>query len=81
MTNSNLEKKILNILADQIGVEFDDIKLKDTFSQDLHMGAVKLTEFAKNLQENGINIEISDLAEHETIGDLIEFLSSEEEIE
>ncbi len=72
---------IKNLLAEQIGVEPDDIKGEDTFADDLHMTATNLSDFVESLSTKGIDTTNIDLTEITTVEDLIELLSSQEPIE
>ncbi len=77
-----LEKRIKSLLAELIGVEPEDVTLEDSLADDLHMGAAELTDFVLLLQENDMDIEAADLnlAELETVSDLVEAIASELEI-
>lgn len=74
---NKVEKKVISILAEQLGVENQDIKPEDSFVDDLHMSAADITEFALKLQEKEIKIESVELGNYETVGEFIEALSSE----
>ena len=69
---------IKGLLAEQIGVEPDDIKDEDAFSDELHMSAADLSDFSESLTNSGIDTSKLDLTQIETVGDLLEALSSEE---
>lgn len=72
-----LEKKITGLLAEQLGVETQDIKPEDTFDGDLHMSAGDLTDFALTLQKNEIKVESIELGNFKTIGEFIDKITSE----
>jgi acyl carrier protein len=80
MINKNIKRTVINLLAEQIGVEAEDINLEDSFSQDLHMSAADLTEFVENLEKQGFKISIDKLGKLNTVEELIELIVSEEEI-
>lgn len=66
--------KFKRILANQIGVEPEDIENDDSFSHDLHMSASDLTDFVHNLGKEGFETNSIDLSEIETVEDLIDVL-------
>lgn len=78
MTNEELEKRIKGIIADLIGVDPEDVNPEDTFENDLSMSATELTELSQSLQKNDIDVGIEELAEFETVSELIEHIASEE---
>jgi len=71
-------KSIKNILALQIGVDPEDIKDEDTFSEDLHMTATDLADFVENLRKKNIDTSNMNITSIKTVSDLVEALSSEE---
>lgn len=71
-------KSLKEILAEQIGVEPDDINNEDAFLDDLHMSATDLSDFIENLNKNNIDASNIEITEIKTVNDLIEALSSEE---
>ncbi len=74
------EKKIKKILAEQLGIEVEEINLKDSLRADYHMSSSDLTELLHQLSGLGFDTERFYLSEIETVGELIETLTSEEEI-
>ncbi|OGM15392.1 hypothetical protein A2V56_03050 [Candidatus Woesebacteria bacterium RBG_19FT_COMBO_42_9] len=77
---SDSKTKIKELLSSHIGVEPEDIDEEDFFSEDLHMTPTDLTDFTHLLEKEGFNTTHLDFTELETVGDLIEALSSHEEI-
>lgn len=77
-TSENLVKKLL---AEHIGVEPEDINETDSLTEDLHMSSADLSDFVSSLEVKGIDTTPLDLPNIETVGDLIEALTSEELIE
>jgi len=83
MNESNhnpLSIKVMKLLAENLGVEAEDISEDDSFTQDLHMAPDKLADFAETLSASGFEISNLALGELETVGDLTEALSSHEDI-
>jgi acyl carrier protein len=78
---SETGQQLRKLLAEQIGVELEDISDEDSFSEQLHMSPSDLVDFTEVLEKQGLNVASLDLTQVLTVGDLIEALSSEEEIE
>lgn len=76
----NLEQKVIELLAEVIGVERDDIKPQDDIKEDLHMDVDEQVMFTERLKELGIEDEEIDFSKIETVEDLIEHIQSIEEI-
>lgn len=73
-----MKQKILEIIADQIGVDIEDINLEDDLREDLHMSAVDLAELTEIFA--GQNFGSVDFSEIETIEELLENLGVDDEI-
>lgn len=71
---------VKKVLAEQIGVDPEDIKDEDVFSDDLHMTAANLSDFIETLKIRKIDVTKVDLTEITTVEELIEILSSQEPI-
>ena len=80
MQNKNNVEKILKLLAEQIGVEPDDIKPDDSLLDDLHMSPADLTDFSNKLEGQGFDISSVDLSQITTFGDIVEALGLEMDI-
>lgn len=78
--HNQLSTKIIKLLADNLGVETEDISEDDSFSDDLHMSPDKLADFVESLASSDFDISNLTLEEIETVGDLAEMLSSHEDI-
>jgi len=78
--HNQLSIKIIELLADNLGVETEDISEDDSFSEDLHMAPDKLADFVESLSSLDFEISNLALADIETVGDLAEMLSSREDI-
>jgi acyl carrier protein len=63
-------------LADHIGVNVEDINDDDTFMNDLHMRPTEFSDFIEELTEKGLDTRDLDLTSIQTVGDLVESLSS-----
>lgn len=67
-------QRVKEILAEQIGVEAEDLNEEDSFTEDLHMTTADLTDFAHKLEVAGVNPSELDFSTIETLGDLFETL-------
>ncbi|MGB6881847.1 MAG: hypothetical protein WBD86_00900 [Microgenomates group bacterium] len=74
-------ENIIKLLAEHIGVEESELSKKDSFADDLHMSAADFTDFIEKLSGAGFNTSSLDLSKTETVGELIEEIISEEELE
>ncbi|KKR30697.1 hypothetical protein A2715_01615 [Candidatus Woesebacteria bacterium RIFCSPHIGHO2_01_FULL_39_32] len=74
LDNKNNAKIVLELLASHLGVEPDDVSEDDSLTTDLHMRVTDISDFLGSLEEKGIDVDEIDLAEIETVGELIEAL-------
>ncbi len=68
------ETSVKELLAEQIGVDTEDLKDEDAFIEDLHMTNADLTDFGQKLEARGANISELDFSALETVGELTEML-------
>lgn len=73
-------ERVTSLLAQSLGVESEDISDDDSFSEDLHMAPDKLADFVEGLSAGGFETAKIEIGELETVGELIEALSSHEDI-
>ncbi len=70
-------EKIKEIVADQLGIEEDDIKLESNFKEDLEADSLDLFELVMALEEEyGVEIPSEDLEKIVTVNDIIEYLKN-----
>ena len=75
-----MKDKLKQLLAEQIGVDPEDLNDDDSFLEDLHMGPAEITDFSQKLGEEGFDIEQIDWGTVETLGDLVERLDLHETV-
>ena len=80
MQDKNTIKKVIKILAEQIGVDVEDIKPEDSFLDNLHMSPADLTDFSKKLETQGFDVSSIDLSQTKTLEELTEALGLESDI-
>lgn len=70
-------EKMKEIIAEQLGVEEDEITLDTSFKEDLGADSLDLFELTMALEEEyDIEIPAEDLEEIETVNDVVEYLKS-----
>ena len=70
-------EKIKEIVADQLGIDEDDIKLESHFKEDLEADSLDLFELVMALEEEyGVEIPSEDLEKIARVNDIIEYLKN-----
>ena len=68
-------EKMKEIIADQLGVSEDEVTLEASFKEDLDADSLDLFELVMVLEEEyDVEIPSDDLAELNTVGDVINYL-------
>ena len=68
-------EKMKEIIADQLGVSEDEVTLEASFKEDLDADSLDLSELVMALEEEyDVEIPSDDLAELNTVGDVINYL-------
>ena len=68
-------EKMKEIIADQLGVSEDEVTLEASFKEDLDTDSLDLFELVMALEEEyDVEIPSDDLAELNTVGDVINYL-------
>ena len=68
-------EKMKEIIADQLGVSEDEVTLEASFNDDLDADSLDLFELVMALEEEyDVEIPSDDLAELNTVGDVINYL-------
>jgi len=78
--SGEIEKKVKDILSEQLGTEPEDIENNDSFSDNLNMRPSDISDFFGRIEESSIDKKNIDIEEVQTVGDLIEYLSAEESL-
>ena len=81
-SNKQLQYNILvkKRLSEYLGVDNDDISEEDFLKDDLHMNSAEISDFLHILEGTGLNVNIANIATIESVGDLIEMVSENEEL-
>jgi acyl carrier protein len=77
MTATNIEAKVKSIIADQLGVSEDEIKMESSFIEDLGADSLDIVELVMAMEEE-FEIEIPDEeAENiKAVGDAINYITT-----
>ena len=68
-------ERIKEIVADQLGIDAEDIKLESNFKEDLEADSLDLFELVMSLEEEyGVEIPSEDLEKILTVNDVIKYL-------
>ena len=71
-------EKMKEIIADQLGVSEDEVTLEASFKEDLDADSLDLFELVMALEEEyDVEIPSDDLAELNTVGDVINYLKDQ----
>ena len=75
MTTANVEQKVKNIIADQLGVGEDEIKISSSFIEDLGADSLDIVELVMAMEEEfDIEIPDEDAEKIQTIADAISYI-------
>jgi acyl carrier protein len=80
MTNQKIEETIKNLIAQKTGVETEEIALDDSLKEDLSLSSADIAELLVEIKNAGLPVEAIDIGQIETLGDLVEQLSTEDEL-
>ena len=70
-------EKIRDILAEQLFIEKDKIKMDSTFKEDLMADSLELFDLVMSLEEEyDMEIDENDLMNIHTVGDIVNYLES-----
>ncbi len=73
--SSELEKKIISIIAEQLGVEEEAVKMESSFIDDLGADSLDIVELVMALEEEyGVEIPDSDAEKIKTVKDAINYI-------
>jgi acyl carrier protein len=78
MDNTEIKNKVTNLLADQLGVDVDDIHETDSLKDDLHLNPSDLSELFETLDKNGFDTSSLVMADIETFEELVDAISTKE---
>ena len=75
MADEQLKKDVVSTIAEQLGVDINDVTEEKSFIEDLNADSLDLTEMIMTLEEK-FNVEIADeqAEKLKTVGDVLSFI-------
>ena len=72
-----MKEKVLEIIADQFGIDLDELNEEISFKEDLEADSIQLMELVMTLEEEfDTEIDEEDIESIETVGDVIEYIEN-----
>jgi len=72
---SSLEKDVIDIVVEQLGVDATDVTLEKSFIEDLNADSLDLTELIMTFEERfGFEISEEDAEKLKTVGDVVTYI-------
>ena len=72
---SSLEKDVIDIVVEQLGVDATDVSLEKSFIEDLNADSLDLTELIMTFEECfGFEVSEEDAEKLKTVGDVVEYI-------
>lgn len=71
----SLEKEVIDIVIEQLGVDSDDVSLEKSFVEDLNADSLDQTELIMTFEERfGFEISEEDAEKLKTVGDVVRYV-------
>jgi acyl carrier protein len=71
----SLEKEVIDIVIEQLGVDSDDVSLEKSFVEDLNADSLDQTELIMTFEERfGFEISEEDAEKLKTVGDVVRYI-------
>jgi acyl carrier protein len=81
MLMSSLEKDVIDIVVEQLGVDAADVTLEKSFIEDLNADSLDLTELIMSFEERfGFEISEEDAEKLNTVGDVVDYIKKKKGI-
>lgn len=72
-----MKEKVLEVIADQFGLDIDELNEDLSFKEDLEADSIQLMELVMTLEEEfDTEIDEEDIESIETVGDVIEYIEN-----
>ncbi len=73
----SIEKEVIDIVVEQLGVDPTDVSLEKTFVEDLNADSLDLTELIMTFEERfGFEISEEESEKLKTVGDVVTYIKS-----
>lgn len=79
-SHKDLPYMIKKTIADHLGVDLQDVNEEDAFFNDLHMNPTELYDLIETFSKDGYDIVPEEVANCETVSDLIDLIATKEDI-
>lgn len=74
---TNIEKEVIDIIVEQLGVDANDVTLEKSFVEDLNADSLDLTELIMTFEEKfGFEISEEDAEKLKKVSDVVSYISS-----
>lgn len=75
-TTMSLEKEVIDIVVEQLGVDEKDVSVEKSFVEDLNADSLDLTELIMTFEERfGFEISEEEAEKLKTVGDVISYIN------
>jgi len=75
MIMTSIEKEVIDIVVEQLGVDAADVTLEKSFVEDLSADSLDLTELIMTFEERfGFEISEEDAEKLKTVGDVVSYI-------
>ncbi len=75
MATTNIEKDVVDIVVEQLGVDVNDVTLEKSFVEDLNADSLDLTELIMTFEERfGFEISEEEAEKLKTVGDVVTYI-------
>ncbi|MBP7073958.1 MAG: acyl carrier protein [Rhabdochlamydiaceae bacterium] len=72
---SSIEKDVIDIVVEQLGVDAADVSLEKSFIEDLNADSLDITELVMTFEERfGFEISEEEAEKLKTVGDIVDFI-------
>ncbi|KPK31956.1 MAG: acyl carrier protein [Chlamydiae bacterium SM23_39] len=76
----SLEKEIIDIIVEQLGVDAAEVTLEKSFVEDLNADSLDLTELIMTFEERfGFEISEEEAEKLKTVGDVVKYIEARKE--
>lgn len=76
-TKEALEKEVIDIVVEQLGIDAADVSLEKSFVEDLNADSLDLTELIMTFEERfGFEISEEEAEKLKTVGDVVNYIKA-----
>jgi acyl carrier protein len=80
MATVNIEKDVIDIVVEQLGVDVNDVTLEKSFVEDLNADSLDLTELIMTFEERfGFEISEEEAEKLKTVGDVVAYIKKKKD--